>query len=559
MDDGEVVEVDDAIETLQSELRAALASGKQEHAEALFARCQGPEILVELFLIREAYPESGVDAVIDLCCKKGSAREVYTFLMEVMTYDDLTWPSKLTALPRFRLALLRMTGEPQKQFTANALVFARKHFEKCDATGTIDALASFGIGFTDELLHLEEEIMGCVAMEEALACYLFNLLPKILPRAGAYPSVTLSFEGYECFEGVVASIASLSRKFVNSPPVYPYRETHGDGGGDSEASPLAQATFLYLTETYGIGPHWARVSRIISPQRRYLFFAWVVVVMAKNGYRNVALQVFTDQIIPLLFAVTEPILDAQFYVSVLEAFTEASADQFKPTEDTLPKLFIAWSKCLRAVPFRRRFDTYFHIINNIKVDVLVGGVVTNARNDWWDYLQHHKEKGNQEPALRYLALLLVDSTLNGKITIVDGMDTLVAALNFVRLLLMSSKCKFVIRELIGLDDVSYFSTPLDKLLQVISSQVDYEFRSAPNDAVKERIQMVAHLVARVRELIPADVSQNEDEKNEEGTLDTIPEETINTLKVDESKAEGAVKERATDVGGSPTSPLCPKC
>lgn len=492
----------EALEKLQRDFREAIGNGDRGKIEDLLPLCEGTEILVELFLAREVFGEC-CDPIISKCCTRDSAKEAYAFLLEVLSHDDLQWESKRAALPHFQHALLRMeSGEQQWQFLLNALHLVRRFLDK-GGDENLEALALFGTGFTDMAVHLEPEpIVGALALEDGVACYLLNILPKLLPKVGSYPECKPSFQHCESFSAVFSGIARLARKFIHAPPHYPYAKVDGDGGGLEEATPLARAAFVYFTETTSLGPSWARIPRIFSAQRRYLVLAWVAIVMAKNGFRDIGFHVFMTLMCPLFPFVKEHILDAQFYIVLLEGINNL------PDKKCAPAIFSTWSACIRLLPFRRRFETYVTIIKTVKVDILVGGVVTNARNDWWEFLRNpetrkpdSKDQSDQKPALRYIALQLIACTLDGSITIVDGMDTLMAALNFARLLLLSPECSFVLAELCGTENRTYFNKPLDELLGKVSSQVDFELQTAENEPVRERIQMVAHLVARVRELL----------------------------------------------------------
>eukprot|EP00928_Gymnodinium_smaydae_P025926 TRINITY_DN20510_c0_g1_i2.p2 TRINITY_DN20510_c0_g1~~TRINITY_DN20510_c0_g1_i2.p2 ORF type:complete len:145 (-),score=47.24 TRINITY_DN20510_c0_g1_i2:46-480(-) len=119
------------------------------------------------------------------------------------------------------------------------------------------------------------------------------------------------------------------------------------------------------------------------------------------------------------------------------------------------------------------------------------------------------------------------ATLDGDIKIVDGMDTLTAALNIVRLVaLAKSPAAAFLRE--SLRRNAKDSIDLDAMLKRISGQIDIEVGMLSRDTSsdpqanlaaelarqlgeaadvnveamkRDRITMVAHLVARVRELL----------------------------------------------------------
>jgi len=484
----------------------------REEVEELLQKYTGAESLLETFVIRQKYPDldESVTEIMNKCCEASSAREVYVFIMDVFTTPGITWESKIYGLKILQKTLLRMTGEKQKKFVHSGMLFVKKHFEKCDLPPqeTLAALWRFGCGFTDLAFHPQNEVFGSIALEDLVSVFLLYLLQRLLPLVGPYPSNKVSFEGYECVHDIIASIGRLARKFLQQPPVPGSESISQDDTGEGEASSLSKAAFIYLTEIHGLGPPWARISRVLNVQRRFLFLGWAVKVLIKNNYRNVAYQIFMESLAPLFPMVKDPIMDVTFYSTILEGIADASEKEFMPEDDTRVKLFSTWTALMQKVPYRPRVDYYVQIINTCKIDKLVGGVVTNARNDWWDHFQHYAEaKKTSEklefPILAYQALLMLQATLKGNIRIIDGMDTLVAGLNFARLIMMAPKCKFMFPELLGTREVSYFDKPMEELLGNISKQIDCEMETvAKSEVEKERIQMVAHLVARVKELIP---------------------------------------------------------
>mmetsp|Transcript_52945 Transcript_52945/g.120687 ORF Transcript_52945/g.120687 Transcript_52945/m.120687 type:complete len:342 (-) Transcript_52945:193-1218(-) len=145
------------------------------------------------------------------------------------------------------------------------------------------------------------------------------------------------------------------------------------------------------------------------------------------------------------------------------------------------------TRIVKLFPITVRHQCYQHVIKCCTHDVAVGAVVTMARLDWW-----------QDPRGSCQLLALVADTLSGDYQIVDGADSLISALNFMRLALLSE-----------------FSKPEDverqqwsKLLLGLAAQVDAELAVLGcSSSSTTRIHLVADLVSRCRELVDCLISR----------------------------------------------------
>lgn len=213
-----------------------------------------------------------------------------------------------------------------------------------------------------------------------------------------------------------------------------------------------------------------------------------------------------------------------------QALLEALASAPCIEREVRGALFLAIAESMRAFAWQCRFELYLSIISKCRLDSVVGAVVTLFKDDWWSRVRSQADGG--EGALaeeRGRLSKVLKATLAGDIQIVDGMDTLAAILNVTRLVALAGPpAGPFLRE--GLRKGSR-GIDLESLLEGISKQIDIELQLVDQDLgemmgpasvigrameealdktegsvdlkrmKRDRISMVAHLVARVRELL----------------------------------------------------------
>eukprot|EP00929_Paragymnodinium_shiwhaense_P060413 TRINITY_DN30177_c0_g1_i2.p2 TRINITY_DN30177_c0_g1~~TRINITY_DN30177_c0_g1_i2.p2 ORF type:complete len:190 (+),score=64.60 TRINITY_DN30177_c0_g1_i2:515-1084(+) len=184
---------------------------------------------------------------------------------------------------------------------------------------------------------------------------------------------------------------------------------------------------------------------------------------------------------------------------------------------------------MRVFDWPCRSELYLGIVKKCRVDSAVGAIVTAFKEDWWAQVQSLSSDGAslQDERLRLTKLLRL--TLSGELQIVDGMDTLTGTLNILRLVVLAkTPAGEYLREALRKDGPG---VDVEALLKNISAQIDAELQFAEMPENKggggglaaelarqlgkvageggpdlkslkqDRIIMVAHLVARVRELL----------------------------------------------------------
>jgi len=215
----------------------------------------------------------------------------------------------------------------------------------------------------------------------------------------------------------------------------------------------------------------------------------------------------------------------------LQALLEALASTPEIEREVRGTLFRKVGDVFRAFAWPCRFELYLTIISKCRVDSIIGAVVTMFKDDWWEQVRSLAESGQSMSEERGRLTKVFRATLSGDVQVVDGMDTLTATLNLARLVTLAQPpVGPFIREALrkggpGVD--------LDGMLAGVSKQIDFELgmldkeQAVGNDgslsaelaqAVEEtlgksegginfkemkrdRVTMVAHLVARVRELL----------------------------------------------------------
>jgi len=213
-----------------------------------------------------------------------------------------------------------------------------------------------------------------------------------------------------------------------------------------------------------------------------------------------------------------------------QALLEALASTDSIDREARGALFRCMRDALQHFEWPCRYTLYKTTIEISRVDSIIGAVVTMFKDDWWPQVLL---AGEDQLRLAQERLRMVDifrNTLSGDVQVVDGMDTLTAALNIARLVALNrGPAGVFLRASLrkggqGLD--------LDALLGNVSQQIDFELKvletpgqdlgynaelaaqtlgealgagggGGPVDLQamkKDRITMVAHLVARVREI-----------------------------------------------------------
>merc|ERR1711935_1057208 len=77
------------------------------------------------------------------------------------------------------------------------------------------------------------------------------------------------------------------------------------------------------------------------------------------------------------------------------------------------------------------------IVTKCRVDSIIGAVVTMFKDDWWSSIRSLPESSGELVEERTRLVKMFKSTLSGDLQIVDGMDTLRAALNLARLVALA--------------------------------------------------------------------------------------------------------------------------
>lgn len=214
-----------------------------------------------------------------------------------------------------------------------------------------------------------------------------------------------------------------------------------------------------------------------------------------------------------------------------QALLEALASTGDIERDARAALFRAIKEAMQRFDWPCQSELYRDIVKKCRVDSIIGAVVTLFKDGWWTRVQALSADDRKALAEERARLIdILKATLSGDVQVVDGMDTLTAALNIARLVaLTSSPAGAFLRAGLrrggpGVD--------LDGLLAGVSQQIDFELKvldepptgglgaelaaKAIGEALgkgegavdfeamkRDRITMVAHLVARVREVLAA--------------------------------------------------------
>eukprot|EP00933_Yihiella_yeosuensis_P081126 TRINITY_DN94675_c0_g1_i1.p1 TRINITY_DN94675_c0_g1~~TRINITY_DN94675_c0_g1_i1.p1 ORF type:complete len:505 (-),score=123.69 TRINITY_DN94675_c0_g1_i1:67-1557(-) len=385
--------------------------------------------------------------------------------------------------------------------------------------------------------------------------------------------------------GIAKDAAALGcRPLLNLLEEMDLGDPQGDGGGDLEVSPLCLASFVVLAEQGYATAHKRLVPQVLpiclSATRRANILLRTCFVLLSNcdagapGVVNLAdlsgpvgddpmeaasaagvdgdssrrspcyaqrgLALFVSQAVPTLqlaakqspgafSALSSPHCrwhPGRTFRKVLESLA-ATPDIEQAARGAI---FQSAASAMKVFGWSCRCQLYLDIVNSSRVDAIIGAVVTLFKDDWWPLVV---EKASMPPGCslgeeRSQLVKMMNATLSGDVQIIDGMDTLTAALNIARLVaLASSPAAAFLRN--GLRKGSAGSIDLEAMLNNISKQIDaelgllgHEKSTATNglsaelaeamgavmgkdgnisDMKRERINMVAHLVSRVREVM----------------------------------------------------------
>lgn len=233
---------------------------------------------------------------------------------------------------------------------------------------------------------------------------------------------------------------------------------------------------------------------------------------------------------PKAFEITSSTLCRWYPQRIFRALLEALTSTPDIEREVRSSLFRVISASMRLFAWPARAQIYLDIIKGSRTDAVMGAVVTLFKDDWWRLVQAKVSNGQSLADERNRLVDILKVCLSGDIQIVDGMDTLAGALNIARLVALAAPPAgpylraALVRGGVGLD--------LESLLAGISKQIDAELgllergqatscsglskelAEAMQQALgkaegsvnfeemkRDRIMMVAHLVARVRELL----------------------------------------------------------
>lgn len=332
----------------------------------------------------------------------------------------------------------------------------------------------------------------------------------------------------------------------------------GDGGGDLEVSSLCLSALVCLLEEPGccsMGPQVLPL--VLSPARRLnvLMRSCFVLLSNRDEPSSVSLadpcpmssgpfaprwplrglDLFARAAGPVLqeaalqtpraFASLSGPLCRWYPERTFQALLEALASTENLERDARGALFYRIRDAMRRFDWPCRFALYRHIIDKCRVDSIIGAVVSMFKDDWWLRVQAAAEDHRSLAEERTRVVEILKATLSGDVQVVDGMDTLTAALNVARLVALAGGPvgAFLRSGLVaaGVD--------LNVMLAGVSQQIDFELTlldtpgcdgglageliaKAMGEALgtggvdlkamkRDRISMVAHLVARVREVV----------------------------------------------------------
>lgn len=225
----------------------------------------------------------------------------------------------------------------------------------------------------------------------------------------------------------------------------------------------------------------------------------------------------------------------------LRAVVEALTSTQDVERELRGAIFSAAATVARLFDWGCRFEIYRDIMDRSRVDAVVGAMVTLFKEDWWLRAQNAAAVGGPLTEDLRRLLKVLRNALGGEVQIVDGMDTLVAGLNLARLVaLAKGPLGDALRPALTGSGSGPDAVNLDALLAGISGQIDFELGMLRNKdrelseaeaagqrlaaeidehlskalsesgiagrgdtatMKRDRIEMVAHLVARVRELL----------------------------------------------------------
>lgn len=531
------------------------------------------------------------ERVLSLLLAKCRAQEVYTFLMEALSGDGMLLPARLRGVAFLRSVLGQMDEQRVPMFLGSCLpTLLKRTFGPSTPPEQLalclEALREFAAAFVSSSpaeAGPASELDPSRVAQSMLCAFLLKVSQRALPLVFPVEALGLHEASAEALvfrrggdvlpRGVEALCAAARLAAQASPePILALLEEMdigdptGDGGGDLELCALSLSSYLLLLETPGcwerLRPHVLPV--VLSPARRLnvvMRSCYVLVANQSDAPEAVRFGVDADEAVAaaprwmhrglMLFAsVAAPLLATvagqcpkavgglsgplcrwhpqRAFRSLLEALAAAG----EIDREARGALYRAMRGAMRHFAWPCRFELYRDVIVKCRVDSIIGAIVTLFKDDWWAQIQGLSPE--DRPALAQERQRLVEvlkATLSGDLQIVDGMDTLTAALNICRLVALArAPAGATLRAALrrgggaGLD--------LAAMLGGVSQQIDFELKlldspsgASPADVAqraiaealgqadgsvdvlamkRDRIMMVAHLVSRAREVFASE-------------------------------------------------------
>ncbi|CAJ1364461.1 unnamed protein product [Effrenium voratum] len=503
-------------------------------------------------------------------------QEQYTFIMEALCSKSLPSSVQLAAVRMLKTAILGIKAEKRYMYSS-CLPMLLKRCANCEEDShdaaqedfiarlwALRDLASVFLAPCKEQDMDDEErsrkIMQGKVLRSMVTAFLLKLLQKAFPLL--LPVTALDLEGSpprlklltpEFRETNLEALCALGRGAAEASPrpmlhlleEIELGDPQSDGGGDLETSPLSLAVFVLLAEVSAPSLVPFGLPLCISPARRANILMRSSYVLLCNGeampgvvnladlgsldaldsmtsvkksrepcWAQRALFLFGHGAAPLLGLAQSELgssLGSRWYPGrVFRKILESLTSTPDVEQKARGQLFRITAKAMRSFPWPSRSDLYLEIINQSRIDAVIGSIVTLFKDDWWRCFCEAPDG-----ALKGQLLAVLKATLSGEVQIVDAMDTLTAALNMVRLVVLSKMpqaaplkealADFGLEAKLGniskqidaeLGILAHESGTTSALLQSLGSDMDSLAHTK-----RERIAMVAHLVSRLREIL----------------------------------------------------------
>lgn len=542
----------------------ALLRGLDRPEAVKFAVEQGPEMAPEVLetTVSGLVPVADCDRLLVLMLEKCRLRELYTFVLEAECGTDLSWRAKLRGISVIKDALLRMSPEKRHMFVTSCLPALLKAVSCPQESWSelIEALRDLAMAF---LPPAEEDLLVKV-LRSTVQTFLFKVLEKFYgairvtltfgpagsatvadaaQKLGESKSFAFTLEDvpsdvHRALATLVRDAHACSDQLQGTLEDLPLGDPTSDGGGDLELSPLCVASLMCLPELHD----WCDMQVLplaLSPMRRLNALMRCCYVLVSNRSACDVVDVVDPGAAPssntsaaswelrglaLFVRCAAPLLrlsasqNPKVYSSlsdrcrwhpelVFRGLLEALTGTPNLGREVRGSLFHQIAAAMRLFDWPARFELYFGIIEHCRTDSVIGAVVVLFKDDWWSRVSAGPAACSLNDERTRLVKVL-KSTLSGGLQVIDGMDTLTGTLNIARLVVMT-QAPFgnFMRAALG----KGCTLDLDSLLAGVSMQIDFEMgllgaREDGQDmreVKRQRIDMVAHLVARVRELLAA--------------------------------------------------------